>query len=132
MHFFSFFTIEANILAAAVMLIGSWLLFAKKGDDPRWFNLLRASAATYMAVTGIVYNLLLRGIELPQGSTLPQPQHRARGILHRCFLCDAHRARYWIGRGRCALDLAEEVADHLGMRSCHSTLVFETSTRMDE
>lgn len=53
------------------MLVGSWLLFAKKGEDPRWFTLLRASATTYMAVTGIVYNLLLRGIELPQGSTLP-------------------------------------------------------------
>jgi len=70
-HFFSFFTIESNILAAAVMLVGLWLLFVKKGEDPRWFTLLRASSTTYMAVTGIVYNLLLRGIELPQGSTLP-------------------------------------------------------------
>ena len=25
----------------------------------------------YMATTGVVYNVLLRGIELPQGSTLP-------------------------------------------------------------
>jgi hypothetical protein len=70
-HFFSFFTIESNILAAAVLLIGAYLLARGSGPDPTWFNLLRASAVTYMAVTGIVYNLLLRGIDLPQGSTVP-------------------------------------------------------------
>ena len=70
-HFFSFFTIDSNILAAAVLLIGAYFLVRGSGPDPTWFNLLRASAVTYMAVTGIVYNLLLRGIELPQGSTVP-------------------------------------------------------------
>jgi hypothetical protein len=70
-HFFSFFTIDSNILAAAVLLIGAYFLVRGSGPDPTWFNLLRGSAVTYMAVTGIVYNLLLRGIELPQGSTVP-------------------------------------------------------------
>jgi hypothetical protein len=69
-HFFSFFTIESNVISAVVLLIGAYFLLFGKGADPRWYNLVRASAATYMIVTGIVYNLLLRGIELPQGATL--------------------------------------------------------------
>jgi len=69
-HFFSFFTIEANVISAVVLVIGAYFLLFRKGPDPSWYNLVRASAATYMIVTGIVYNLLLRGIDLPQGSTL--------------------------------------------------------------
>ena len=69
-NFFSFFTILSNVGAIIVMLVGAWLLFTRKGDDPKWFNLFRASVATYMIITGIVYNLLLRGIQLPQGVTL--------------------------------------------------------------
>jgi hypothetical protein len=69
-HFFSFFTIDSNVLSAVVLLVGAYFLLFRKGDDPQWFNLLRAAAATYMITTGVVYNLLLRGIELPQGSTL--------------------------------------------------------------
>jgi hypothetical protein len=70
-NFFSFFTIESNVLTVVVMLIGAWFLFAGKGDDSRWFLGLRLATVTYMATTGIVYNLLLRGVELPQGTTLP-------------------------------------------------------------
>lgn len=69
-HFFSFFTIESNVLSIAVLLIGAWFLITRKGADPVWYNTLRAATVSYMAVTGIVYNLLLRGVELPQGATL--------------------------------------------------------------
>lgn len=69
-HFFSFFTIDSNILSAVVLLIGAYFLLFSKGDDPQWFNLFRGIVATYMITTGVVYNLLLRGIDLPQGSTL--------------------------------------------------------------
>ena len=68
--FFSFFTIESNVLSVVVLGIGAVLLLVGRGEDPRWFALVRVSVVTYMAVTGIVYNLLLRGVELPQGSTL--------------------------------------------------------------
>lgn len=71
-NFFSFFTIESNVLTVVVCLIGAVLLIARReGADPGWFTGLRAATATYMIVTGVVYNLLLRGIELPQGSTVP-------------------------------------------------------------
>ena len=69
-HFFSFFTIESNILSIAVLLLGAFFLLSRAGEDPKWFNTLRAATVTYMVVTGIVYNLLLRGVELPQGATL--------------------------------------------------------------
>ena len=69
-NFFSFFTIQSNIVAAVVLLLGSYFLVSRRDSDPQWFQTLRAAAVTYMVVTGIVYNLLLRGIELPQGATL--------------------------------------------------------------
>ncbi|CAN5485178.1 hypothetical protein BH10ACT7_BH10ACT7_26500 [soil metagenome] len=69
-NFFSFFTIESNIATVVVMVIGAVILVTRKGEDPRWFAVLRACVVTYMGVTGIVYNLLLRNIELPQGATL--------------------------------------------------------------
>jgi len=69
-NFFSFFTIDSNVLYVVVLLIGAVLLFGRSGDDPDWFTVLRAVAVTYMATTGIVYNLLLRNIPLPQGTTV--------------------------------------------------------------
>ena len=69
-NFFSFFTIESNTAAAVVMLVGAMLLLVRPGPDPAAFTLVRSSVVTYMVVTGVVYNLLLRGIELPQGSTV--------------------------------------------------------------
>jgi hypothetical protein len=70
-HFFSFFTIDSNLLSAVVLIVGAVFLLLRKGGDPAWLTMLRVAATTYMVTTGVVYNLLLRGIELPQGSTLP-------------------------------------------------------------
>lgn len=68
-NFFSFFTVESNVLAALVLLIGA--AFAMLGKtDPRWLHHARTAVTAYMIITGIVYNLLLRNIELPQGTTV--------------------------------------------------------------
>jgi hypothetical protein len=69
-NFFSFFTIDSNLLTVVVFLIGAWCLIKGESPEPRWFSIGRASVTAYMATTFIVYNLLLRGIELPQGATL--------------------------------------------------------------
>ncbi|WP_061016243.1 Pr6Pr family membrane protein [Microbacterium sp. CCH5-D1] len=72
-NFFSFFTILSNVLAAVVLAIGGiWALANRKttSAEPRWLAVLLVCASTYMIVTGVVYNTLLRGIELPQGSTV--------------------------------------------------------------
>jgi hypothetical protein len=68
-NFFSFFTIDSNVGTIVVLLIGAILVFARK-SDPQWYTVFRAIVVTYMAVTGVVYNLLLRGVELPQGTTV--------------------------------------------------------------
>jgi len=70
-NFFSFFTIDSNVLTVVVFLIGAVCLIKGEVPEPRWFTIGRASVTAYMATTGIVYNVLLRGIELPQGATLP-------------------------------------------------------------
>jgi len=70
-NFFSFFTIQSNVVTAVALAIGAVLLARGGATEPRWFGVLRACATTYIVTTGIVYNLLLRGIELPQGSTVP-------------------------------------------------------------
>ena len=68
-NFFSFFTIEANVFSIVVLLTGAVFAFARK-PDAVWFNVARGAVATYMITTGVVYNLLLRNVELPQGTTV--------------------------------------------------------------
>jgi carbon starvation protein CstA len=58
-NFFSFFTIESNLLAIVVLLIGGVL-------DPRGarWAWLRGAATLYMVITGIVYAALLANAEV--------------------------------------------------------------------
>jgi hypothetical protein len=67
-NFFSFFTIEANIIAVAVFVIG-----AIPGREPnsRWYDIVRGAAATYMSVTGVVYAVLLSDLPTTADSTVP-------------------------------------------------------------
>lgn len=69
-NFFSFFTIESNVLAVVSLAVGAVLVAAGRAETVG-FTVFRLVAVTYMTVTLIVYNLLLRGIELPQGQTVP-------------------------------------------------------------
>jgi hypothetical protein len=72
-NFFSFFTIESNVLALVALAIGGiWALRQKDKAtvEPTGLAVLLVCASTYMIVTGVVYNLLLRGIALPQGATV--------------------------------------------------------------
>lgn len=73
-NFLSFFTIDSNLVSMVVLVIvGLRGLLGRRDVTSAAFalNLVRACAATYMIVTGVVYNTLLRGIELPQGVTVP-------------------------------------------------------------
>jgi hypothetical protein len=73
-NFFSFFTIQSNIAAAIALIAAAvWALSHRRADavEPRWLAVLLVCVTTYMLVTGIVYNTLLRGIALPQGQTVP-------------------------------------------------------------
>jgi len=68
-NFFSFFTIDSNLLSLVAFAAGAVVLILGRRDSARW-TVFRACVTAYMATTGIVYNTLLRGIELPQGQTV--------------------------------------------------------------
>lgn len=73
-NFLSFFTILSNVLAVIILAIGAiWALRHRRdtAPEPTWFAIVLACVSTYMIVTGIVYNTLLRNVELPQGVTVP-------------------------------------------------------------
>lgn len=59
-NFFSFFTIQSNLFAAAVLFTGG--LGLARSDERRW-NLVRGAAVLYMFTTGVVYGLLLTGYQ---------------------------------------------------------------------
>jgi hypothetical protein len=61
-NYFSYFTIESNIIAFITLGIAGW--FAWKGESPRWLELLRGAATVYMTITGITYSLLLSDIDV--------------------------------------------------------------------
>lgn len=73
-NFLSFFTIESNLFAAIALVIAAiWALRHRSttAPEPRWLAVVLVCVSTYMIVTGIVYNTLLRGEVLPQGVTVP-------------------------------------------------------------
>ncbi|MDZ8173186.1 Pr6Pr family membrane protein [Microbacterium xanthum] len=85
-NFFSFFTILSNA-SSAVVLAWAVVWFATRGRDadgvrrrePRGLAIALVSVTTYMVITGVVYNILLRGVELPQGS---EPVPWSNEVLH--------------------------------------------------
>lgn len=104
-NFFSFFTILSNVSAAVVLTWAAirWLARGRRtgATEPHALAVALACVSTYMIVTGIVYNTLLRGITLPQGS---EPIPWSNEILHLVgpifllldvFLGPARRALPW-------------------------------------
>ncbi|MDR6866955.1 hypothetical protein J2Y69_001554 [Microbacterium resistens] len=64
-NFFSYFTILSNVFAVIGLgIAGAWSLARGRDGrtEPRGLSVLLACVATFMIVTGIVYNLLLRNI----------------------------------------------------------------------
>lgn len=103
-NFLSFFTIESNLLAAVVLAIGAVWAWTRGRDserEPRWFAVLLVCVSTYMIVTGIVYNLLLRNVELPQGVTVVWANEVLHVVIPLFLLADVlfapkRRALPWI------------------------------------
>ena len=60
LHYFSYFTIDSNLLAAAVFLI----LAIRRGERGPGFEMVRGVAFICMTVTGIVFTLLLSGTDV--------------------------------------------------------------------
>jgi len=69
-NFFSFFTIQSNILAAIILLIVGIGSLLQQKSNPQ-FALLRGAATLYMTMTGIIYLILLSGNEVALQTTVP-------------------------------------------------------------
>ena len=69
-NFFSYFTIDSNTLTVVVLLVGAVRLARRATGDSHALTVARAAVTTFMVITGVVYNLLLRHIDLPQGATV--------------------------------------------------------------
>jgi hypothetical protein len=65
-NLFSFFTIESNLFAVAVLLVS-----AVTPVHGRLLIMFRGAATLYMAVTGIVFSVLLAGIEGAEFTAVP-------------------------------------------------------------
>jgi hypothetical protein len=60
-NFFSFFTIEANLFAAIILIVSAVALL--RGASSRLLTMLRGAATLYMITTGIVFSILLSGLD---------------------------------------------------------------------
>ena len=60
LNFFSYFTIQTNILVFITLLLSALALAAGKGGR---FDVLRSAATVYILVVGIGFSLLLAGME---------------------------------------------------------------------
>lgn len=68
-NFFSFFTIQSNVIAIVVLLLGGVLAWQNISDDKiAW---LRGAAALYMTMTGIIFAALLSDLDPSLQLTLP-------------------------------------------------------------
>lgn len=68
-NYLSYFTIDSNTLAAIVLVVSAIMLARTAPVEPRGLTMARVAVTTYMVITGVVYNLLLRG-SLEQGATV--------------------------------------------------------------
>ena len=60
-NFFSFFTIESNLLFVAVLGVGAYM--AWHGKRSKTFEMFRGAALIYMVATGIIFSFLLTGLQ---------------------------------------------------------------------
>jgi hypothetical protein len=68
-NFASYFTVESNVYAAVVLVV-SGLVLAASAERP-WLALLRGAATLYLAITGLVFSLLLAGLEGVEFTAVP-------------------------------------------------------------
>lgn len=76
--FFGYFTIQSNLIVLLALLVGAFTVL-RRTPPPRWSVALRAGATTYVALTGLVFNLVLAGMP----STDPYTLGWASDVFHR-------------------------------------------------
>ncbi|MFV0484684.1 MAG: Pr6Pr family membrane protein [Candidatus Saccharimonadales bacterium] len=67
--FFSYFTIQSNVIAAVSLICSAVVII--RNVQPRWVDYLRGGATLFMALTGVVFALLLSNLDTSQFATIP-------------------------------------------------------------
>jgi hypothetical protein len=65
-HYFQFFTIQTCIINIVVLLMGG-IIALTRTNDPRWYAVMRVSIVSYAIVVGVIYNVLLAGLDSGDG-----------------------------------------------------------------
>ncbi len=68
-NFFSFFTIESNMLSVTILLLSALTLAA--GEQGRLISLLRGANTLNMIVVGVAFSVLLAGLENTEFTAVP-------------------------------------------------------------
>jgi hypothetical protein len=68
-NFFSFFTIEANLIAVVILILSALAL--TRGKESRLVAMLRGANTMNMIVVGVVFTLLLSGIKDAEFTAVP-------------------------------------------------------------
>jgi hypothetical protein len=68
-NFLSYFTVESNLFAGVVLLVSAFVLAVD--GEPAWLAYLRGAATLFLAITGIVFSLLLAGVEGVEFTAVP-------------------------------------------------------------
>ncbi len=84
-NFFSFFTIESNIIALVVLALFG---LRRSTSATQSLELLRGAAVLYMATTGVVYGLLLSGYTEGLDTTLPWVNNVVHRIMPLVLVAD--------------------------------------------
>jgi hypothetical protein len=75
--YFSFFTVQSNLMASGSLLLGAWYGL-RRGQGPPRFAVFRCGVAVYMTVTAVVYHMPFNVITLDQPVTVTW----ANNVLH--------------------------------------------------
>jgi hypothetical protein len=104
-NFFSFFTIQSNIIAAVVLLL---LATAWQDEGSPAITLVRGGAVAFMTTTGVVYGLLLSGYTEELGTVLPWVNNVVHRIIPLVMVIDwmIEQPRFRLDFRRCLIWMA--------------------------
>ena len=97
-NFFSFFTIQSNIIAVAALFL---LVLVPSERRLPWFDGVRSAAVLYIAITGVVFALLLAGLQEELQTTTPWVDFVVHKLMPVVLVADwlvdppRHRLPWW-------------------------------------
>ena len=84
-NFFSFFTIESNVLAVVALALSA---VVRTGERSFAFEAFRGAVVLYMAITGVVFALLLSGLQAELQTAIPWVDFVVHKLLPAVLVAD--------------------------------------------